>query len=181
MKINQIRRRPLTTVALVVQISLSVYSQQQSLPSAVVVEATSTMRGIGNYVDQRLWVRLTKDGKMEWEEPVLGKPNELHSAQVSPKQLGAIEQDLNSIDWGKVHGQMGPYNIYIDTSVEVRIHAATTAGDRQVAIVNPWPGSHQKPLPIELKRILCQLDALHAQATGQPTQKMCIGTPISVH
>jgi len=76
---------------------------------------------------------------------------------------------------------MGPYNIYIDTSVDVRIHATTTAGNRQFSVLNPWPGNPIKPPPLEVKRILCQRDTLRAQAVGQPMHKMCVGSPSSVH
>ena len=177
---NRALGRLLMIFASVLPISFWTLAQQPTSPAAVVIEATSTMHFIKNYTDRRLWVRLTKDGKVEWEESLQGKPYELHSAQVSPKQLVTVEQDLNSVDWGKVHGRMGPYNAYIDTSVEVRINALTTGGNRQFSVVNPWPGSPVKPMPPELKRILCELDDLHAQATGEPPHKMCLNAPTSV-
>jgi len=64
---NRTLRGQLIILASVLPISLGTLAQQET-PIAAVIEATSTMHGIGNYVDRRLWVRLTKDGKMEWEE-----------------------------------------------------------------------------------------------------------------
>jgi hypothetical protein len=173
---NQILVRPLITIALVVEISLSGCAQKQTLPSAVVIEATSTQRAIKNYVDRRLWVRLRKDGTLEWEESAQGKQNELHSTRISPSQLATVEQDIRSIDWSKVQGRMGPYNAYIDTSYELQIRVATSGVEREFALLNPWPGIVEKPLPADLKELLCELDVLHARASGEGIHQICAGT-----
>ncbi len=57
-------------------------AQQSSSEAGFIVEATNVTRGIGGYVNRRLWVRLSDEGKLEWEERVQGKPDQIRSVQV---------------------------------------------------------------------------------------------------
>lgn len=97
-------------MAAVVLASVSACAQQPAKQADLLLEATQISRGIGNYKAQHLWVRLCKDGALKWEQPVWGKPNELHSAQISTTRVAAIAKDLNVTDWRKFRGRMGPYN-----------------------------------------------------------------------
>jgi hypothetical protein len=167
-KWSPIRARQLMILVslLLLFISLWTHAQQETSPSGVAIEATSVFRGFKHYVDRRLWVRVKTNGTLEWEEAIADKPTMLRSTRISPSQLATVEQDIRSIDWNNVQRNMGPYNAYIDTSYELQIRVATSGVDRQFALLNPWPGIVKKPLPPDLKRLLCELDVLHARASG---------------
>ena len=154
----------------IVYMSLSSHAQESGARKDLLIEATQTIHGIGNYREQHLWVRLMKDGSLEWEEsgsPFSGKPNQTHSSQISAKRVAAIEEDLNSTDWTGSRGRMGPYNGYVDSSVEIQVHLVTGTGDHQFVVINPWPYRALKALPAKLKHTLCQLQIVRAQASGQ--------------
>ena len=164
-------------IAVVVLPSVSVWAQQPPIEANLLVEATQISRGIGNYKSQHLWVRLRKDGAVKWEQPLWGKPNEVHSGQISTARVAVIAKDLNTTDWTKFRGKMGPYNVYIDSSIEFEIRLVTATGEHQFEVVNPWPGHKLKALPAEVERTLCQLQILRAQASEEnKIMAMCADT-----
>jgi len=149
-------------------------AQQSSSEAGFIVEATNVTRGIGGYVNRRLWVRLSDEGKLEWEERVQGKPDQIRSVQVGPEQVKSLERILNSTDWNTVHGRMGPYNVYIDSSIEVQISATAANRKHTFSLINPWePGIRKGALPLDARKILCELDRLHAQASTSSIHQMC--------
>lgn len=130
-------RKAVVFVAIV--LSFSSHAQESGRRAKLLIEATQTMSGIGTYRTQHLWVRLMKDGSLEWEELVWGKANQIHSSQVSQNRVAAIEKDLDSTDWTKSRGKLGPYNVYMDSSVEIQIRVATATGNIrfQLSILGP--------------------------------------------
>lgn len=150
---------------------------QTKTPAPIVVEATSSIRGSGGYEHKHLLVRLTSDGNLQWETEQAQKPNELHSTKIAPTVVSAITQRLDEVDPGATQGKMGPYNVYVDTSVELLIAVTTPKGTRHFSVSNPWPGRPIKALPNELKAVICEIDRLHGQVAKEPVQPMCAEEP----
>jgi hypothetical protein len=150
-------------------------TQSQDPPPTVVLEATSILRGIGSYEKEHLLSRLTNDGKVEWDKYVANKW-ERQTSSVTSERVSEIQRRLDSVDKSLLHDAMGPYYIYVDTSTEVKIR--TTAKQRDVAfsVQNPWPPgiipSH-KPMPKDVKAVLCEIDRLQAQVANLPIREMC--------
>ncbi len=137
------------------------------------VEATNVMKGIGGNANRQLWVRLTQDGRLEWEEPGRGRPT--HSSQLTPGQLQSLNELLKSIDWSRIHGEMGPYNVYIDSSVEVQIRIRENGIETSFLLSESLAARHQEEVsPGNLKNLLCELDRLHSLAAGGSVDRMCI-------
>lgn len=157
--------------------TVSVCAQRPAIKENLLIEAFQISRPSGPYSPQRLWIRLRNSGQMEWEEPVWGRANELHSFQLPQARVAAIAKDLNATDWSKFNGKMGPYNVYVDTSVEISIRLVSASGEHEFTVVNPWPGFRPKPLPDAVKRTLCQLQIVRAQASGEnKIMKICADT-----
>jgi hypothetical protein len=126
------------------------------------------MQGVGG-VDQRLWVRISKNGRLEWEEPVEGTPNEFRSVQLDSKKLERFHQLLDSTDWTKFSGTMGPYFVYKDTIFKLRFRVVAAQIEHRFSVGNPWPpGSREKSLPVDVKNLLCELVLLRSHATDDP-------------
>src|SRR5438045_8788650 len=122
----------LFTVSMVMLVGVLTNAQQSSSEAGFIVEATNVTRGIGGYVNRRLWVRLSDEGT----------------------------------DWNTVHGRMGPYNVYIDSSIEVQISATAANRKHTFSLINPWePGISKGALPLDARNILYALDRLHAHTT----------------
>lgn len=157
-------------------------AQSQGSAPKVVLEATNTIHGMFGHQDKHLLVRLTDDGKVEWDKAV-GNGWEHQTSSVSADQLSEIEHVLNSIDESLIRGKLGPYNIYVDTSVELRIRMASGQKEVTFLVTNPWGSdlpstTNRKPMPEIVKTIVCQIDRLHAQVSNTPVQQMCkVTTP----
>ena len=93
--------------------------------SAVILEATNIIHGVGHHVDKTLLVRLRGDGTVEWEKYVGATKSEKHVAKLSTEDTKSIRERLNSIDQASFTGNMGPYAGYVDTWVELKIHLAS--------------------------------------------------------
>jgi len=132
------------------------------------------MHGIGHYKETYLFVRLSSDGKVEWETTEWKKPNELHSVKISAERVAAITQSLESVDPKIIEAKMGPFEIYTDTSVELQISVTTANWNRQFLVINPWPGKMtRKPLPKDLKIIICEISRLRSQVAHEEAEAMC--------
>ena len=141
----------------------------------VVLEATSMTRNQGAEM-QYLLVRLTDDGKVEWDK-YLGNAWERQTSSVTAERVSEIQRRLESIDWSLLHDAMGPYHIYVDTSWELQIHVATKQGDVSFSVKNPWPPSvipSRKPMPKDVKAVVCEISRLHAQVANTPVDEMCL-------
>jgi hypothetical protein len=151
---------------------------QTQPPASIVVEATNSIRGIGGYERKCLLVRLTSDGKVQWETTQWQKPNELHSTKIAAELVSAMTQRLDEIDPEAIQPKMGPYNVYVDTSVELLVSITTSKWKRQFSVSNPWPGRRPiKPLPKELKTVICEVSRLQAQVAEEPVEPLCAEVP----
>jgi len=175
-------RRILSNVLLVV---ISVHSScttasdtQSRVPAPIVVlEATETVHGIGGYQDGQMLVRLTNDGKVEWDKWV-GKAWERQISSVTAERVSGIKRRLDAIDKSGVRAEMGPYYSYVDTSVELRIRITTSQGELSFSVMNPWSCDlptclSRKPLPTDVKTVVCEISALQAQVADTSVDQMC--------
>jgi hypothetical protein len=93
-------------------------NQVQSAASSpqVVLEATNTTRGIGGYKNESLLVRLTDDGKVQWDKvewDKLGRQyaRERQVSTVSAEMVSEIKHALITVDDSRVRSKMEPYYI----------------------------------------------------------------------
>jgi hypothetical protein len=100
-----------------------------------VLEATSMTRGQTEM--QYLLVRLTNNGKVEWDK-YARNAWERQTSSVSAERVSKIQRTLDSIDKSQLHGAMGPYHVYVDTSVELRIQMTVRQGEVTFSVTNPW-------------------------------------------
>jgi len=142
-------------------------------PAPIVVEATSLIHGIDGYEQKRLFVRLTSDGSVQWETAEWQKPNKLHSTKLASELVSAVIQRLDEVDPKAIRAKMGPYNVYKDTSAELVISISTLKWSRRFSVINPWSARSVKPLPGELKVVICEVDRLHARVAEEPVDAMC--------
>ena len=150
-------------------------AQPHVTSSGVVFEATNELTQF-NGRTARLLVRLTDDGKVEWDKYVRRNVWEPQTSSISAERLSEIRRTLNSIDTSQLHGVMGPYHIYVDTSVELQIHMAARQGEVTFSVRNPWSPSvipTRKLMPKEVRAVVCEIDGLHAQVAGDPVDQMC--------
>jgi|HubBroStandDraft_2_1064218.scaffolds.fasta_scaffold629157_2 hypothetical protein len=143
-------------------------------PPIVVLEATSITRSQGSEIHYLL-VRLTDDGTVEWDKYV-GNAWKRQTSSVSAEKVSKIQRTLDSIDKNRLHGAMGPYHVYEDTSDELRIQMTTRQGEIAFSVTNPWPEPgmpRRKRMPKEVRLVVCEVDGLYAQTAGVPVQPMC--------
>jgi hypothetical protein len=159
--------------------SAAANNSRSPVPAPIVVlEATSMTRNQGAEI-QYLLVRLTDDGRVEWDKYV-GKAWERQSSSVSAERVSEIQRTLDSIDKGLLHGAMGPYHVYEDTSEELRIQMAARQGEVTFSVTNPWrePGMpSRKRMPKEVGVVVCEIDGLYAQVAGVPVEPMRKASP----
>jgi hypothetical protein len=144
----------------------------------LVVEATSVLHGI--YSANLLFIRLTSDGKVEWDEYLSWNKTKRNSAMISPEELSPIQQRLDAIDKSAIKPQMGPYATYTDTVVELNIGLATPNGVVRFVVINPWTSdlpplrdSRVKPMPAEIKSVVCEIWNLHAKFIKTEGEPLC--------
>ncbi len=145
-----------------------------SAPPVVILEATNTHRGIGNYVDKRLLLRLTEDGKIEWDKWTPSNRLERQTGSVSADVVSKVRDTLNGIDYSKFRERMGPYYIDIDTSSELEVRMNAKTGSLKFTLLNPWySGMPREAMPRDVRVVVCQIDALYTQKTGNPPDRTC--------
>lgn len=152
--------------------------QSQVSSPTVVVEATNTIHGIGSYQNTWLLVRLTDDGKLEWDKRV-GNAWESQAGSLTAERVAAIKRSLDAIDRNQMRDKMGPYHAYTDTSVELRVRLTTSQGVLAFTVMNPWSCEMpscltRKPLPKDVKTVVCEIEELRAQvASDEPVDSIC--------
>jgi hypothetical protein len=164
-------------------------AQTNSSQQILVLECTKTIFSGNGHKDVQLLVRLTQNGKVQWEEPVwqkqLGLSYKRRVAWISPEQVGAIKERIDRIDRNSFHTKIGPYNSYTDTSVELRLRVHTSAASLAFTVINPWPhdppysSSKIKPLPTDVRAVICEASRLRAQLAGEPVPLMCESQKLS--
>lgn len=182
------------TTLIVVTMSLSLWacSRLPSVPPEpqVILEATSTDHGIGDYVDTKLWVRLKDDGNVEWEDEEWQKELNAYTHKKLGKKIPvedaiAIRQRLLMIDASQLQERMGPFAVYVDSSSELKVHFSTSKGTMDITLVNPWGSTKwkYKGAPIQqmtpsVKSIVCEVSRLRNRVSEQPLDEVC-ETPTS--
>src|SRR5208337_1704957 len=175
--------------------SLLACSRRPSVPPdpQVIIEATSTVHGIGDYVDTEMWVRLKDDGSVEWEDEgweqkVGAYTDNKYAKKISVEDAIAVRQRLLMIDASQLQKRMGPYAVYVDTSSELNVHLFTSKGMTDVTLVNPWASatSRYKGAPIQqmtlpVKSIVCEVSRLRHRLTPQPVDEICEPPGSTVH
>jgi hypothetical protein len=147
----------------------------QTSSQHVVLEATSKFDYNG-YQSQFLLVRLTDDGKVEWDKPVAPRASERQTSSVSAERVSEIKRTLDAVHLSSLHGSMGPYETLPDASVELRIHMTSEKGEVTFSVINPWVPSgarHCKRMPKNVKVVICEIDRLHSQLAGDPLNEIC--------
>src|ERR1700721_3550317 len=140
----------------------------------VLLDATDTVHGIGGYKNTRMLVRLTDDGRVEWDKWV-NKGWQRNTSWISPAEVTSIKRRLETVDETKITSKMGPYNIYVDTSVELSIRMATRTGLISFSVIDPWSSNLPRdalgegripPMPDAVESVVCEIDVLHGQTLG---------------
>ena len=156
----------------VVSLDLIPAHAQKNNKDTPIVTVVDVMSGIGG-VEKHLWLQVEKDGTLEWEDREQSGRNMPHSSKVPASQFAHLQEVLASTDWKEFRRRMGPYNVYKDTGVDLQFVISTRNGERRFSVGNPWPGSQIKPLPLQLKRVICVLESIRLQAEGKSQNNWC--------
>jgi hypothetical protein len=139
----------------------------------VVLEATWKHHGMGEEAE-RLLVRLTEDGKIEWDEWKAFPTSERHTGSVSANVRSEVQHALNTVDQSLFRSQMGPYYVYIDTADELQVRMKTKTGPVEFRMINPWSsGMPRQPMPKDVRIVFCEIDTLYAQNAQFPVDQAC--------
>lgn len=142
-------------------------------PPAIVLEVTNTHRGMG-YEDKSLLVRLTEDGKIEWDKWKAPRVVERQAGSVSANAVSEIQRALNTVDQSLFRSKMGPYCGYSDTFDELQVRMKTKTGPLEFLLINPWSsGMPLKSMPTDVRIVFCEIDALYAQNAKYPVDQAC--------
>jgi hypothetical protein len=124
---------------------------------------------------ERLLVRLTEDGKVEWDEWKVFPASERHTGSVSANVVSDVQHALNAVDQSLFRSQLGPYYGYIDTSDELQVRMKTKRGPVEFRLINPWSKERmpQKPMPTDVRIVFCEIDTLYAKNANHPVDVAC--------
>jgi hypothetical protein len=158
-------------------------AQTNGSNSVLILESTNNIYGMGGK-DSQLLVRLKQDGTVEWDEPVLQKPlgreYKLRVASIPREQVTSISKRIAALNKVSFPAKMGPYRSYTDTSVELQVRILTSSGSVAFSVLNPWlctlPScsmGKSKPIPEDVKVVICEVSKLRAQLAGEPTDPIC--------
>jgi hypothetical protein len=149
-------------------------AQSRVASPIVVLEVTTTNSGIGGYHDKHMLVRLTDDGKVEWDRPVGPQAWERLTSSVSAELVYDIERTLKAIDESLIRRKMGPYYVYVDTSVELQVQMTARQGEVTFLVMNPWSSRLvKKAMPKDVKTVVCEISMLQARVANTPIDRMC--------
>ncbi len=138
----------------------------------VVLEATNEIHYAGTSYDE-LFVRLTNDGKVEWDDRVGYQKDVRQTTTIAPEQVTSIQQALDATDKRGLREKMGPYYGNTDVWGELRLRIGSPNGVFQFSVINPWGERKIKPLPKEVKSIICEASTLRSKIAKEPLDKMC--------
>ena len=141
----------------------------------VVLQATNVIHyAAGSADEKQLLVGLTSDGKVQWDTSAGYLRYERETTAITPDQVAAVQYALDATDKSGLRGEMGPYDNYVDTWVELRVRIESPNGERQFSVLDPWPGARLiKPLPKEVKSIICEASKLRAKVAKETLENMC--------
>jgi hypothetical protein len=179
--------RPVSRCLLLLLLGTSLFcavssnSHPRGSSSTLVLEATNTMRGIGGYKNTLLLVRLSDDGRLEWDKYV-GNASQRHVGSLPIQRVSAIKTSLDAVDGSRMRGTKGPFHTYADTSNALRVRLATSHGVVAFTLINPWSCKvpsclTRKPLSKDLKTVVCEIERLRAEVVrDEHMDQMCGNT-----
>jgi hypothetical protein len=131
-------------------------------------------------VNKLLVVRLTDNGKVEWDKLVDSRVSERQTSSVSAEVVSNIERTLKAVDQSLFGGKMGPYYVCLDTSSDLQVRMTARSGELTFLVTNPWsPGIVRKPMPKDVKTVVCEISRLRTQVGNIPIDQMCKATNAS--
>jgi hypothetical protein len=148
----------------------------------VVLRVTSINYGIGGHQDKRLLVRLTDDGKVEWDK---WKDNtwKRETTSVGVQRVSEVQRIFDSINATSVRNKkMGPYHVYMDNSVVLQIRMLVRQEQVTFSVINPFPSNMppeaehlliHKAMPKDVKIIVCEIDKLSSEVANLPVSDLC--------
>jgi hypothetical protein len=146
---------------------------QASVPiPSLVLEATKVIHSNGSSYEELL-VRLMNDGKVEWDARIGDQKDVRESTTITSEQLKSIQQVLDATDKRVLHEKMGPYYGNTDIWSELQLRIGSPNGEFQFSVINPWGERKIKPLPKEVKSIVCEASTLRSKIAKEPLDKMC--------
>jgi hypothetical protein len=123
---------------------------------------------------ERLLVRLTEDGKIEWDEWKVFPASERHTGSVSANVVSEVQHALNTVDQSVFRSQLGPYYGYTDTWNELQVRMKTKTGPVEFQLINPsQSGRPLRPMPTDVRIVFCEIDALDAKNANHPVDEAC--------
>jgi hypothetical protein len=156
--------------------------QSQASSPNVVLEVTSTNYGVGGHQDKRLLIRLTDDGKVEWDN-WLGNNWKRETSAINAERVSEVQRALDGIDSTSVRNKkVGPYHIYMDNSVVLQIQMHVRQEQVTFSVINPWPSNMpseaehsliHKTMPKNVKVVVCEIDKLSGEVAHTPVSELC--------
>lgn len=142
----------------------------------VLLEATSTIRSLGSAYEHLL-LRLMDDGKVEYDDWAENPPKR-RTTSISLRRLSEIERALDAVDANAIHGELGPYHVYEDSSVQLRIRIVSKQKTIAFSVENPWGSAHSrcsgcKEMPKSVRSAVCLIDSLRSEVSGTPVDEPC--------
>jgi hypothetical protein len=139
----------------------------------VVLDVTEIHYGIGQKAE-RLLVRLTEDGRIEWDEWKAFPASERHTGLVSANVVSEVQHALNTVDQSLFRPQLGQYYVYTDTFDELQVRMKTKTGPVEFRLINPWShGTPQMPMPTDVRTVFCEIDTLYSKNANHPVDEAC--------
>jgi hypothetical protein len=138
----------------------------------VVLEATNEIHYAGTSYDE-LFVRLTNDGKVEWDERVGYQKDLGRTTTIASEQVTSIQQALDATDKRGLREKMGPHYGNTDIWGELQLRVGLPNGVFQFSVINPWGERKIKPLPKEVQSIICEASKLRSKVDKEPLDKIC--------
>jgi hypothetical protein len=144
----------------------------------VLLEATNWQWGIGGYRDKPLIVRLTTDGRIEWDAWTAPGVLKRHAGSVAPSVIAEVQALIDNLDRTKLREKMGPYFMNIDTGEDLHIRARAKAGRLRFTLANPWyTPMPRKQMPSDIRALFCQIDDLYSQNIKRDRDPACANVP----
>jgi hypothetical protein len=156
------------------------YSAAKPAQPPIILQAREVIHGIGGIQSDGLMIKLTNDGKAEWEKYIGRGRNkkQTRTGTISADEVGAIKQRLDVLDKSVLKPQMGPYAASVDTWNEVSVQLVSEGKIVNVSISNPWAADSpfqrkDGPMPKEVRAIICEIDKLRVELAFEQPRIVC--------
>jgi hypothetical protein len=155
-------------------------AQGQSISNAptVVLESFNIVHEIVDTMRTSLFIRVWSDKKVEYQKS--SEDYAVVTASVSDDQLSSLHQRLDAIDMRKIKDQMGPFNVYEHSVLEVLISLSSRGSRFNFKVINPWPEGvpgrslkKGKLLPKEVKAIICECSRIRSLVSQESIDPNC--------